>query len=307
MPEAEPLRIAGYQGEASILTASLRLLARGLEDGDCLPPIAFQADVTASGEKATELFASVEGGARQIAYMASSYLSARVPELAVLDLPFSVHDRAAALAALDGEAGALLREAVSRRTGLHVLGFWDNGFRHISNAVRPITAPPDCAGLVIRTLDSEQYRSLLAALGFEPVSLDVKNLVQAVANREVDAQENPLANLLAFELWRHHRYVSLTGHLFGVLLVVCPREWFERLQPRQRQWLQQAVDGATRDQRARAAGQDLTALEFLRARGVEVLRAGELDLAAFRRAAEPLARGLRVRLPADLLRAYLGA
>ena len=67
-------------------------------------------DVTATGEKASDLFASVEAGQRQLAYMASGYLSARVPELAVLDLPFSVQDRAAALAALDGHAGDLLRD-----------------------------------------------------------------------------------------------------------------------------------------------------------------------------------------------------
>lgn len=297
--------LAGYQPAGSILTASLHQLALALEGPAWGAPVGFEADVTRGGEKAVSLFASVEEGRRHLAYMASSYLSARVPELAVLDVPFSVGDRAAAMAALDGDAGALLRDAVARRTGLHVLGFWDNGFRHVSNAVRPLRRPSDCVGLVIRTLDSDHYRALLAALCFTPVTTDVKNLVHAVASRAVDAQENPLANLLTFELWRHHPHVSLTGHLFGVLLLVCPRAWYQALPPSQRAVLDAAVQAATRDQRARAAAEDRRALEALRGHGVSVLDAGQLDMASFRRAAEPVARRLREALPPELVRAYL--
>ena len=137
--------------------------------------------------------------------------------VSVLDLPFSVQDRAAALAALDGHAGDLLRDAVARQSGFHVLAFWDNGFRHISNAVRPLRSPADCQGLVIRTLDSELYRQALGALGFKAITTDVKELVRVVQDGTVQAQENPLTNLLAFDLWKHHPHVSMSGHFFGVL------------------------------------------------------------------------------------------
>src|SRR5690606_35578799 len=110
------LHLAGYQGGASILTAALTPLARRLDGGGVGTPHLLP-DVTTLGESAASLFASIESGERHIGYMASGYLSARVPELAVLDLPFAVQDRAAALAALDGEAGALLREAVARQSG----------------------------------------------------------------------------------------------------------------------------------------------------------------------------------------------
>lgn len=301
------MRLAGYQGDASILSASLRQLSGALRAAGAglLPEL--ELDVTRAGEKASDLLVSVEEGRRHLAYMTSGYLSARVPELAVLDLPFSVSDRREALRALDGEAGALLREAVARRTGLQVLGFWDNGFRHVSNGVRPLRTPADCAGLVIRTVDSEPHRALMAALGFRAVSTDVKDLVQAVQTRAVDAQENPLTNLLGFELWRHHRHVSLTAHLFGVLLVLCPRAWFEGLPARRRGAVQRAVAEATAFQRELAAAEDLTALGRLRQFGVEVLGADEIDRAAMGAAAEPLSARQRRDLPAPLLRAYFQA
>ena len=92
--------LAGYQGPDSILTEALQLLALQLQDSVWGLPVHCEADVTANQEKAAVLFDSVERGERQIGYMASGYLSARVSELAVLDLPFSVADRAVALAAL---------------------------------------------------------------------------------------------------------------------------------------------------------------------------------------------------------------
>lgn len=299
------LHMAGYQGSASILSASLHDLAQALAASGADFDVQVQDDVTATGEKAAELFASVEAGRRQLAYMASGYLSARVPALGVLDLPFSVSDRVAALAALDGEAGALLRQAVARDTGLHVLGFWDNGFRHISNAVRALRTPADCAGLVIRTLDSALYRELLDALGFHAVTTDVKDLVNAVRSGAVQAQENSLTNLLSFGLWQYHPHVSLTGHCFGVLLLVCPRDWYLALSTTQRAALDAAVALATAAQRERAAAQDRLALKQLREHGVSVLEPDQIDLAAMRAATAPVTARLRRELPAELLKAYL--
>lgn len=304
MTTLPPVHLAGYQGGASILTAALTTLARRLDGGAVGTPHLLP-DVTALGESAASLFASLDRGERQIGYMASGYLSARVPELAVLDLPFSVQDRAAALAALDGAAGALLRDAVARQSGLHVLAFWDNGFRHVSNAVRPIRAPADCEGLVIRTLDSALYRRTLDALGFRAVTTDVKELVRVVRDGTVHAQENPLTNLLTFELWRHHPHVSLTGHFFGVVLLACPRAWYDTLGPGQRAELQVAVDEATRQQRRSAAEQDETALERLRGHGVQVLAPEAIDLDALRRATEGVRRESLAGLPAALVAAYL--
>jgi len=300
-----PIIMAGYQGEASILTASLRALAQGLEPAGWDGPVELVPDVTQTGERAAELFASLEAGSRQVGYMASGYLSHRVPELDVLDLPFAMDDRAQALAALDGAAGQLLRQAVEQATGLRVLAFWDNGFRHVSNAVRPLRTPADCQGLVIRTLDSAAYREALAALGFQPMTTDVKDLVRVVATGTVQAQENPLTNLLTFSLWRHHPHLSLTGHFFGVLLLVCPRAWHEALDATQLRALEAAVAAATSRQRALAQNQDEAALTALRAHGVQVLMPQDLDMPALRAATTHASQRLRERLPAELVQSYL--
>jgi len=146
-----------------------------------------------------------------------------------------------------------------------------------------LRSPADCRGLVIRTLESAAYPKALAALGFGPMTPDVKDLLRVVEAAIVQAQENPLTNLLSFSLWHHHPHVSLSGHFLGVLSLVCPRAWHEALDDNQRRALDAAVATATREQRALAQRQDEAALTAMRAHGMQVLLQ-ELDMPALRAA-----------------------
>ncbi len=297
------LRIAGYQSAHSILSASLQELARPLRDQNWL--LAMEEDVTAQGETARSLFTSVECGVRQVAYVASSYLTAKVPELSLLDASFAVHDRALALKCLDSEVGKWLAQCVERRTGYKVLGWWDNGFRHISNRVRPIASAADCAGLRIRTLDSAVYRQSLAALGFTPQTIDVKDFRAAVASGLVDAQENPLANHALFSIGEYHPHLSLTAHFFGVLLLVCHRDWYEGLAAAERNLLDAASEHATLYQRTRAQEEDKTVLAKLHGQGLQVLDHAQLDLDSMRRAISGVRDQLVHSLPERYTQLYI--
>lgn len=302
------MRIGGYQGPKSILTAGLSRFAEELERslGDDLR-IDRVDDVTATGTPAKDLFAGIESGSFHIGYMASGYLTARVPELAVIDLPFSQSDRHAAYAALDGQAGAILRAAIHRETGYRLLGFWDNGFRHLTNHARPLRTCDDCAGLVVRTLDNRIYQETMAAMGFTPVVTDVRELRDAVMSGRVDAQENPLTNSVVFELYQKHRHLSMTGHFFGAVLLLCNAEWFNGLPVATQSALEAAAHLATAEQRRLAEAQDSDALAVLQAQGVQILSQSELDMAGFRAACAPIIARERAKLDAALVAAYFGA
>lgn len=298
------MRAAGYQGEGSILTAALRRFADGCRPALGADACQVEIDVTASGASANSLFKSVADGTREVAYMASGYLSAQVSELGVLDLPFHIADRAAALASLDGAAGDMLRAAVAAKTGLKVLGFWDNGFRHVSNRALPLRTPADCQGLVCRTLDSALYRASLDAIGFTARTTDVQQLKRVVIEGEVDAQENPLTNTINFDLWKYHPHVSLTGHFFGVLLLACHAKWFDALPPEAQAAVQAAAREATLAQRAAAAAEDVRGLAFLADKGVQVVMPQDIDLAAMRECCKDVTAQACAHLPPELVAAY---
>ena len=284
------LRIGGYQAETSILTRAIRHLAAALADPPGAPwQTEVIRDVTERGSRAADLLSMVEGGAVEVCYFASSYLTGRVASLGVFDKPFGVVDRARIYAELDGDLGARLAGDVAGHTGYRVLGYWDNGFRHISNRLRPIRHPDDCRGMRIRTLDNAVYRQALAAMGFSPVTIDVKDLVRAVETHEVDAQENPLTNTVNFGLHRTHKHLSLTSHFYGVALLLANRAWLEALPPAMQSALAAAAADATMAQRQWAIAEDALCLERLRQDGVAVVPAEEIDLAAFRAAVCELA------------------
>lgn len=299
------MRLGGYQGPGSVLTLGLRRFAAALAQDGADIAADMTEDVTASGATARSLFDGIESGAFEAGYMASGYLTARVTELGVLDLPFAVARRESAYAALDGVAGALLRNAVEGQTGYRLLGFWDNGFRHLTNRARPIRAPRDCDGLVLRTLDNRIYTDVMAAMGFTPVVTDVRDLRAAIETGRVDAQENPLTNTVGFDIHHHHGHATLTGHFFGLVLFVCNARWFDGLPDEAQARILAAAEAATAAQRQAALAQEAEALAAMRAAGVAVVTPAEFDRPAFLAVCEPVIARERARLPAALLDAYL--
>ena len=301
------VQLAGYQGSGSILSTSLLELARLLENSQQFETIQTTLDVTAHGETAGQLFESVNTGKRQLCYVASGYLTAHAPDLAVLDLPFTVTERAQALQALDLTAGQLLSGTLEQHSSYRVLGFWDNGFRHISNGIRPLLAPEDRQGLTIRTLDSAIYRESLEALGFKAVTTDVSALMRVIRSGEVQAQENPLTNYNNFKIYQHHPYLSLTGHFFGVLLLVCHQPWFTSLSSQQQQILQEAATIVTQQQRLRAAQQDFELQTTLSQQGVQIVLTSALDVPEMRAATVYIVERERYKLSRLIVQHYLDA
>ncbi len=275
------LKFGGYQPARSVLTRAARRvgdeLVRRLGGG---VEFDLQENVTTAGRKATDLLTMTAGGELDLCYFSSSYLVMRVPVLGVFDLPFQFDSRAQAYAVTDRLA-LRLAEEVATTTGYRVLGFWDNGIRHISNSRHPIVTPADCRGLSIRTLDNALHQRVFAALGFKPVTIDVKDLAAAVHERSIDAQENPLTNLINFQLHKTHRFVTLTGHFFGVALVLCNKQRFDNWATDIQTALREAVATATVVQRQEAEREDEICLKQLLDDGVTVTRADEFDRPAF--------------------------
>ena len=305
MSNLAAVSLGGYQGSGSILSASLTSLEQSLKACELFGPITTALDVTAQGETAGQLFQSVNLGTRQICYAASGYLTAYASDLAALDLPFTVKNREAALAALDRSAGQWLSDQLGQNSSFKVLGFWDNGFRHISNSVRSLRSPTDMQGLKIRTLDSAIYRESLNALGFTAVTTDVSELKRVLKSGEVQAQENPLTNYNNFKIYENHPYVSLTGHFFGVLLLVCNRQWFDSLSAKQQHVVEAAAARATQQQRTLAAQQDSALLTELAQRGVQIISSSDLDMGAMRSVTAHIIERERQILSKSIVQHYL--
>jgi len=291
------IRCGGYQPAASIHNRAADLLGKGIAQrlGDAVR-FELDGDIVASGHKAADLLEWVSSGRIEMCYFSTSYLAEAVPELAVLDLPFLIDRREQAYAALDGRLGERLSAQLAEARGYKVLGYFDNGFRHLSNRLRPIRTPQDCRGLRIRTLFSETHARVFRQLGFDPVALDVKELLAAVSSGAVDAQDNPLTNIYNFGIHAYHRHITLSAHFWGAAALLCHGETFARWPGEVRAAVSAAAAEAVAAQRRMAAEEDAQALKKLEAAGCDIVRLSAAERAEFVRAVAPVLEERRAAL-----------
>ena len=230
-----------------------------------------------------------ERGILTLAYQSTSYLTERVPELEFADLPFLFASLAAARAAMDGKLGAWLSRKIEERIPAYrMLGYFENGYRHISNRLRPVRTPADMRGLQIRSLPSQMHSRTYEMLGATPLIMDLKPAIAAIKAGELDAQENPLANTVDYGVHKFHRYHTLTGHSYLSRGIYCNRAAFESWPAALQTAMMQATREAVLAQRELAVREEEIARQAIIDAGGEIVELTADERAAFVRAVKPL-------------------
>ena len=168
----------------------------------------------------------------------------------VFDLPFLFSDSAHAHRAMDGALGEALNETLIEDQGVRVIGFGELGFRHITNAVRPITSPGDLEGMKVRTPSNELRIAAFDALGAAPTPIAYSELYSALQQGVVDGQENPLTTIQEQSLWEVQDHVAMTYHVFTPGYLIVNNGWWQGLDDATRQMLSEAAAAAAGSQRA---------------------------------------------------------
>ena len=299
------IHFVGYHPTTSVQARAVEVLRSGLERelGDAVE-FKFDPDIGELGHKAFEILDLVEAGDFDICYFYSSYLTERVPDLGLFELPFQISGREAGYAMLDGELGDELADAIAAKTGYRLLAYWDNGIRHLSNGRHTIRTPADCSGLKLRTARNQIHQDAFRAIGFEPIFVDVKDLGDAAKTGRIDAQENPLTNIVNYGLERYHRHITLTGHLFGISAVLANARAYESWPGSVHDALATAMTEATAAQRRFATEIDDECAQRLTAAGTEITALSEAERAAFAKSVAPVVETERARFDPSLLASF---
>ena len=241
------------------------------------------------GYKGEEVLWLSERGILTLAYQSTSYLTERVPELEFADLPFLFASLAEARAAMDGRLGTYLSSKIEERIPAYrMLGYFENGYRHISNRVRPVRVPADMRGLKIRSLPSQMHSRTYAMLGAIPLIMDLKPAIAAVIAGEIDAQENPLANTVDYGVHKFHRYHTLTGHSYLSRGIYCNRAAFESWPGALQTAMFEATRAAIIAHRELAVREESIARKTIEDAGGEIVELTADERAAFVQAVKPL-------------------
>ena len=168
---------------------------------------------------------ALQGGTVEITVLNAGILGAQVKEFAAYDFPFLFNNGQEADAVTDGPFGQKLFGKLEEK-GLHGLGYWDLGFRNVTNSKRPIAKADDIAGLKIRVIQSPIYVDLFSALGANATPLPFPELYSALDQKAVDGQENPNTVILSSKFAEVQKYLTQTRHIYNPqALIVSKKTW----------------------------------------------------------------------------------
>jgi len=282
--------MGGYGPPSTTCSRGLKIMGDRLErEFGRAVDVKYVWNVLDFGYKAADLLWMAEHGILTLAYQSTSYLADRVPELELADLPYLFDGLRDARAAMDGKLGAWLSRKIEERIpGYRLLGYFENGYRHLSNRLRPVRTPAELRGMRIRLMPGKVHARSFELLGAVPFSLDLKPGLEAIVAGTVDAQENPLANTVDYGAHKVHRYHTLTGHCYLSRGIYMNRAEFERWPKELQQGIQNAAREAIAAQRNLAVAEEAAARKAIESAGGEVLELAPAERAAFARAVKPL-------------------
>lgn len=201
----------------------------------------------------------------------------------IFDLPYLFEDRAAVQTFIDSPAGQMLADGFEG-SGMVLAAMWDNGFRQITNNVRPIVTPADLDGLKIRTPTNRQRVEMFNTLGANATPLSFGEVYSALDQGTIDGQENPANVVDTAKLYEVQGYMSLSNHVYLPTFLVIGEPFLASLDDD----LRERVIAVARDVAPWSfEWGETTDAETIQALA-DKLEINEIDFAAFQSAAAPL-------------------
>ena len=271
MSNAIRIRMGGYGPPSTGFSKSLKLIGDklGAQFGNDVKS-EYVFNIMDHGHKAEDILTLVENGEITLGYQSSSYLTDRVPELGFVDLPFLFSSNTQARAAMNGTLGEFLARKTEERINYRILGWFENGFRHISNRLRPIHRPADMAGMKIRVLPSEIHRRTFDLLGAVAMRMDLTEAIAMIKAGTLDAQENPLANTVTYGVHKFHKFHTLSNHFYISRPIFLHRPSFESWPDNVKRAMESAVSEAVAYQRTLAVEEHDQSYQAITAEGCEI-------------------------------------
>jgi tripartite ATP-independent transporter DctP family solute receptor len=206
---------------------------------------------------------ALQGGVQEMLTASTTSLTGIVKEFGLFDFPFLFSNAKQADAMVDGPLGKMLSAKLADK-GVVVLGFFDLGFRNVTNSKRPITKGEDLDGLKLRVIPNPVFLETFKTFKANPLPMPFAELYNALESKAVDGQENPYSVILSSKFYEVNKFVSGTNHVYATNPIQISKKFWDKLTPVEHKLLQEAAIEAQNYQRTasrEAAGKALTELK----------------------------------------------
>jgi tripartite ATP-independent transporter DctP family solute receptor len=227
----------------------------------------------------TDMLSQLRSGALEFFTLSGLILSTLVPVASINGVGFAFKDYGQVWSTMDGALGALVRGEIAKR-GLYAFAkIYDNGYRQITSATRPVKTPEDLSGFKIRVPASPLWTSMFKAFGASPTTINFSEVYSALQTRVVDGQENPLSLIDTAKLYEVQKYVAITNHMWDGFWFLANKKSFEAMPADMREIVEAEFNASAIAEREDLAKMSNTVTDTLKGKGLQFV---ETDPAAFR-------------------------
>lgn len=230
----------------------------------------------------------VQTGTVEIAQTDMQTMSAFVDSAAVFSLPYLLPtDEEEFSNLLKNEELLEVYESHMEDQGFHLFGFFEMGYKYVTNTDKPIESPDDFKGMKIRVTPSDVLNEQYKTWGADPVSIEFDELYTSLQTGVVDAQENPIDPFYSMGFHEVQNYLTVTKHNYQTQNFIANKEWFESLDPEHQQIITEAAAETISIQRDLQSGFNEDYLEEV-SEYLEFNELSENQIEEFRKLSEPL-------------------
>lgn len=249
-------------------------------------------------QKMTE---ALKGGMQEITVPSTSPLVGIVKEFGIYDFPFVFNSEEEAYAVLDGAVGKKLLDKLPEHN-LVGLGYWENGFRNLTNSKHPVETAADFKGLKIRTMQNEVHLDAFSKLGANPSPMAFSEVFTALETGTVDGQENPLATIQTQKYNEVQDYLSLTKHVYTPFVFLVSKKFWDSLSEEEQKIMREAALEAGEYQRELNKRENEKALKNLKEEGMKINEVKPEEIEKMKEMIQPVTDKYSQKFGADLVR-----
>jgi tripartite ATP-independent transporter DctP family solute receptor len=230
---------------------------------------------------------ALQGGTLEMASMNSGILSNQVKEFAIYDFPFMFANEKEADAVVDGPFGQKMHAKLEPK-GLVGLGYYELGFRNITNNRRAINKVEDLAGLKLRVIPNPITVDWVQALGANPTPLPFPEVYGALEQNAIDGQENPVTVIAANKLYEVQKHLVISNHQYNPQSVLISKKFWDGLTPEQKKIVADAAKESAKFQRQQARGAVASAMDAIKKGGTQVTQLAPAEMDKMRDTMRPV-------------------
>lgn len=240
------------------------------------------------GEKITKhnLLDIMDTGAIEMSQMYTYVLSKYNQDLDALDLPFLFRDHAHAAKVFEGEIGEELLAGYSNKSNIQGMAFtYSGGFMNLPMN-REITSLSDMAGTKVRVSNSPVASATWAALGADPVVMDVERVAEGIKEGTIDGGESSWPRIYACQQNEVAESILEANHRLLLTNIIINKNFLAGLTPELQAVLKEAALEAGRYERAVAVAEVAPTKARCKQDGIPVIKLSAEDEQLFRKASE---------------------